>query len=155
MENLPWEIEPIPDTSQVFRLIPAHMVKKGSRIPSESMFVPDADGLSVDWDKYSTPEESLVRTGLTFRFQSEEFKDPARFLVFELHVGEVRKIESIVAVNHTPVFYENLPPVGRPNNRSHSSIIGSDEEVRLKLRDMAVEAVVDMESVLAAVAARR
>ncbi len=155
MENLPWEPESIPDASQVFRLIPAHMVKKGSRIPSESMFVPDADGLSVDWDKYSTPEESLVRTGLTFRFQSEEFKDPARFLVFQLHVEQVRKLEGILAVNHTPVFHGNPPPAGRPNNRSHSSIIGSDEEVRLKLRDVAVEVEVNMERVLAEVTGRR
>lgn len=148
MENAPWEIESIPDAADAWRLIPSHMVKKGSRIPSESMFVPDVDGLSVDWSKYSSPEESLIRTGLTFRFNSSEFKDPSRFLVFKLNVGQVRKQEGIIAVNHTPIFQGNPPSKGNPNNRSHSSILGSDEEVRLKLRDAAVERKVDMDSVV-------
>jgi len=155
MKNAPWEIELIPDASNVYRLIPSHMVKKGSRIPAESMFVPDADGLSVDWDKYATPEESLIRTGLTFRFNSQEFKDPARFMVFKLHVGQVRKLEGVVEVNHTPVFHGNPPPTGRPNNRSHSSVTGTDEEVRLKLRDAAVEVMADIVRVLEEVKAKR
>jgi hypothetical protein len=148
MENSPWEIEPIPDTANVYRLVPSHMVKKGSRIPSESMFVPDADGLSVDWDKYATPVESLVRTGLTYRFNTNEFKDPTRFLVFKLNVGSVRLLEGIDAVSHTPVFNGNPPPKGQPNNRSHASILGSDEEVRLKLRDAAAEVLADMDDVV-------
>jgi hypothetical protein len=127
------------------------MVKKGSRMPSESMFVPDEDGLSVDWDKYSSPEQSLIRTGLTFRYNTQEFKDPRKFLVFRLNVGEVRQIEEVAAVTHTPVFHGDPPPVGSPNNRSHSSIISIDEEVRLKLRDVAKEENCDLEKVLTAV----
>ncbi len=148
MKNLPWEIELIPVDSKVYRLIPLHMIRKGSRIPSESMFQPDADGLSVDWDKYSTPAMSLVRTGLTFRFNSQEYKDPSRFLVFRLNVGEAGNLEEVIAVNHTPVFHGDPAPVGLPNNRSHSSILGEDEEIRLKLRDIAFEELVEMEQVL-------
>lgn len=155
MNKTPWETETIPDSSAVYRMVPSHMVKKGSRIPSESMFVPDADGLSVDWDKYATPEECLIRVGLSFRFNKQEFKDPSGFLVFKLQVGPVRKLEGVSGVKHTPVFHGEPSPVGAPNNRSHSSIMGSDEEVRLKLRDAAVEVAVDMELVVKAVKKHR
>jgi hypothetical protein len=47
------------------------------------------------------------------------------------------------------------PPAGHPNNRSHSSITGTDEEVRLKLRDAAAEAAVDMGRVLEIVKTKR
>jgi hypothetical protein len=155
MEAIPWEIEPIPDTTAVYRMVPSHMVKKGSRIPSESMFMPDADGLSVDWDKYATPEESLIRVGLTFRFNTQEFKDPTCFLVFKLKVGQTRQMEGVSQILHSPVFHAEPPLIGQPNNRSHSSIFGTDEEVRLKLRDAATEVAVDMEVIEEAVRVQR
>ncbi len=152
MNPCPWEIETIPDSASLFRLVHVNMIKvrPESRIPSDSMFVPDSDGMSADWDKHSSPEDSLIRTGLTFRPNTSEFKDPQKFKVFSLNVGEIRLLEDSLTVTHTPVFHGEPPPVGNPNNWSHSStnhFKGDDVEVRRKLRNAALEVSVDMEIV--------
>ena len=134
--------EIIPDGSVLFRLVPKSMINKRSLRPSENMFKPDSDGLSVDWNKYSSPHESLVRKGLEYKTGRTIFKNPADYLVFQMKVEEIKQLSNELSVLHTPVFRGEPPPIGAPNNRSHSSIQGyveNDEETRLKLRDIAME----------------
>lgn len=155
-----WPIEDIPENSLVYRLISKGQIGKKTRLPSENMFSPDEDGLSVDWDRHTTPEDSLITVGRTYKYGKTEYKDPSNFLVFRLKVLDIIDLREDLAVNHTPVF--NDPEIqGLPNNRSHSSVIGyndQDEEIRIKLRDLAEqipESNINMEYVLREVDERR
>lgn len=75
------------------------------------------DGLSGDWSKYSTAEESRMRR-----------KEPSKNGVIRLQVGSVRKLPG-QTVEHRPIL----------SNQSHSVILGAkDEEVRLKLSRLAI-----------------
>lgn len=73
--------------------------------------------MSTDWDKHSTAEESRQRN-----------PKPSHCGIAKLRVADIRAIA--LTVEHTP----------RDWNQAHSDVtgIGDDEEVRLKLRDMAV-----------------
>lgn len=52
-----WSVENIPDTSFLYRRVHPKQIRRGKAV--ESAFG-DYD-LSVDWDKYSTPEKTLDR----------------------------------------------------------------------------------------------
>ncbi len=125
------------DTCLLYRFIPAVMFPKDSNTPYARMFHPESDGISTDWNKYSTAEETLIRVGLTFKTkkdktQSDTYKDHESFRVVYLNVGAIRSIEQIEGIEHTPI--NNAPEIkGFPNNLSHSSVFYSDEEIRLKL----------------------
>ena len=126
------------DDCILFRNVHKNMVKGNS--PSANMFSPDLKGLSTDWDKFTTPEECLVRVGLTYKTDTVIYKDQTLFRLFELNVGEIRKIEAITDISHTPK--DNDPEeIGNPNNLSHTDVFYIDEEIRLKLKGIAKETI--------------
>lgn len=97
------------------------------------------DGLSVDWNKNNTPKQSLERVNLTFKHNQTVFKNSEDFLLYEIDVAFARSLEFVSDVKHDPIFNE-LEITGTPNNYAHSLIINTkDEEVRVKLRDHAVQ----------------
>lgn len=113
-------IEPIPDSDFVFMRAHKERMKTGS--PSASVFTPHGDGMSVDWDKYSTAEDTQARG-----------KTPTDNAVISLGVGDIREISYGLDVIHDPL----------PNNRAHSGVNLPDDnaeltEVRLKLKRLAV-----------------
>ena len=57
----------LPNDSDVYRAVHVTQFQAGRRIPSDSNFRPDADGLSVYWDKFSTPRSALFYIGLSFK----------------------------------------------------------------------------------------
>lgn len=121
------------DTCLLYRKVHENCFNRVSpRKPTANMFNPEDDGVSVDWNKYSTPEESLIRTGLTYKPNTTNFKDHTKFHVVQLKVGDIRTIEEIAGIAHTPIL-NDPEPVGSPNNMSHSSVFYSDVEIRLKL----------------------
>lgn len=113
-----WPTESIPDRSSVYRHVHRNHFDNGELTPGAFMF--KHAPFSVDWDKYSTPEETRGRRG-----------NPDEKGVIELAVGSIREIETLT-VRHDPA---------PPDNRAHSLIIGKDlenddgrfEEARLKL----------------------
>jgi hypothetical protein len=111
----PWEVESIPDDGALYmRIFAGHF--DGTRILAIAF--QDHEGISVDWAKYSTPEQT--RAG-------SPRKSADQYGVVQLIAGEVRGIHSLEVI-HAPV----------PGNRAHSNIIGAkDTEVRKKLRDLA------------------
>jgi len=81
-------------------------------------------GMSVDWNKYSTPLETRNRA-----------RNPSANAVISMIAGEIRKIEALV-VDHDPIQENSFDEKGnRLNpNRAHSEVIGEKTpEVRMKL----------------------
>jgi hypothetical protein len=121
--------------------------RKNKAIPAIRNFSlnPNDNGnLSVDWDKLTTPEDSIARIGAQFKFNSSEFKEFENRELYALNVEKVRSIEGINDVVHDPIS-ESLP--GIPKNEAHSLICCSSNEelhpeIFLKLRDTAKDNLV-------------
>jgi hypothetical protein len=106
-----WPVETIPDIDNLYYRIHKMWIV-GSEI-TPGVFRNIGRGMSADWDKYSTPEQSRQRA-----------KMPNDNAVVELNVGDVRHIPD-QNVEHTP----------SKKNRSHTDVTGEkDEEVRIKFR---------------------
>lgn len=130
-----WKSEDIPNEAFVFRHV--HVNQRTGRIPNEAAFKlrEGERGLSVNWDKYIDVKGCYILLGLTFS-KTNTFINYTAFKIFKLKVENIRSIVGIEDVIHDPVFYGDPPPIGKPNNRSHSQILCSnDEEVRMNLAD--------------------
>ena len=107
-----YPVEHIPDEDRLFRRILSEYWKNNNVEPGA--FSLDHDGISCDWEKYSTPQQSVDRG-------RQNTKRPFAGVVSFI-CGALR-IESF-AVNHTP----------SKKNRAHSSVSAeNDEENRIKL----------------------
>lgn len=107
-----WPVENIPDQDFILRRIPKRKVKKDGT-PSPGAFNNFQGGMSSDWDKYSTPQETRQRDS-----------NPRETGVVKLSVRQVREIPA-QTVEHTP----------KQNNRAHTDVFGpKDEEERTRLR---------------------
>ncbi len=118
MADVIWEVEDIPDDSDVY--MRAHDVYFRGKALQPGVFRVHEDGMSVDWDKYSTPEQTRQRTS-----------QPLRNAVIRLPVVGIRDIGDL-DVKHTPY----------PANRAHSDVVGIPNggedltEVRASLLDI-------------------
>lgn len=137
-----WEIEDIPDHAYLFRQATSKQrVTEGNRrFPNEAFFTlrEGEDGLSCNWDKYSSIKDSFILIGLRFNSR-QQYLDYKSFKIFKLSVGFLKSIEGITVI-HKPEFNGNPAPIGRPNNKSHSEICYLDDvEIRTKLSDYSRE----------------
>ncbi len=117
-----WPKEDIPDNASLFMRIHKRFILAGDVGPHA--FRDHARGMSVDWDKYSTPQETRNRA----RIASDN-------AVISLVAGAVRAIEPLV-VEHAPIQDNSFEEGGNPlkPNRAHSEVIGEKTtEVRVKL----------------------
>ena len=77
----------------------------------------DTDGMSTDWEKYSTPQQTRQRA-----------RKPEDNIVISLVAGDVRAIEG-QRIEHEPIE----PAVEDPGNRAHTEIFGEKTtEARVK-----------------------
>ncbi len=97
-DELVWATEKIPDFDSVFMRAHETYFRDGELMPG--VFTAKDGGMSVDWDKYSSKEETRKRA-----------KNPAKNAVLSLSVGGVREIKGL-DVEHRP----------EPKNRAHSEI---------------------------------
>lgn len=107
----PWPKEQIGESATLFMRIHKSMIDEG--IPIPGAFRNHGDGMSTDWEKYSTPKETQNRG-----------KVPSDNGIIKMNVGDIRKIP-FQSVEHTPVL----------GNRAHTDVFGEknkDPEVRLK-----------------------
>ena len=111
--SVSWEAEAIPDADEVYmRAHRTHFTPKGELRPG--VFRDQGAGMSADWSKYATPEETRARA-----------KTPEANAVLALGVGALREVETLSVVHE---------PLAEEANRSHSEVFGTKtEEVRLKL----------------------
>ena len=114
-EIVSWPSEEIPDESSLWMRVHRQRVRNGDIRPNAFANKPtDDDGMSTDWEKYSTPQETQNRA-----------KVPSDNAVIQLNVGEVRKLPAQTVV-HTPDH--------KNNNRAHTDVFGEKHpEVRVKL----------------------
>jgi hypothetical protein len=97
-----WEIEEIPNQSLIYMRVHKNEMKNGKPLPFTFRIRPGHTGMSVDWDKYATPEETQLRA-----------KNPADNAVIAMLVGDVRQIPEH-EVLHQPIS----------SNRAHSEVMG-------------------------------
>ncbi len=86
----------------------------------QGAFRDQGGGMSTDWEKYSTAEETRKRA---------QKSPPEDNGVLRLNVGGVRAINPL-SVEHKP----------EPDNRAHTEVLGDkkkDPEVRLRLQRLA------------------
>src|SRR5688572_64208 len=99
-----WPSEPIPDEDCLFLRVHWRRFRKGSEIGTSAFEnkPTENDGMSTDWEKYSTAQESQARA-----------KVPSDNAVIRLNVAKIRKIPGQTVV-HTPI--QRGDPTWRPGN---------------------------------------
>lgn len=128
-------VYPIPDQDAVLRNTPImYMEKMGNRrIPTDSQFFADPDGMSVNWSRMITPEGAMHLLGLTYN-QKGKYIDINGFRLFALPVDFLKKLPTLPAVNHSPVLNGDPAAVGKPNNIAHASVLHDNSvEARIKM----------------------
>jgi hypothetical protein len=108
-----WPVEAIPDDDLLYKRVHENFITRNGIEPGTFANRPKGDPwMSVDWAKYSTPEETRKRG-----------KEPSRNAVIGALAGEVRAIPGQI-VEHLPT----------KENRSHSGVTGQKTaRVRLEL----------------------
>jgi hypothetical protein len=115
-----WTAEPIPDKDRLFMRVHPNNARDGVLNPGafKNRGEPGKRaGMSTDWEKYSTPQETCDRAT----------HHSAIYGIVSIIVGEVRKVPG-QTVEHTPDY---------PTNRAHTDVFGdksADPEVRVLLR---------------------
>lgn len=119
-----WPVESIPDEDRLYMRVHKQYVEKSGE-PMPSAFQDRDGGMSTDWSRYATSDETLSRA-----------RKPDKNGVLWMGVGEARSIPNLV-VEHTPFLGNPLADPPQPPNRAHTDVIGEkeeDPEVRLKLK---------------------
>lgn len=115
-----WPVEDIPAEALLYMRVHKMWCRDGDVLPGAFSNHGDdtgRPGMSTDWEKYSTPEDTRNRTK----------RDPLNYGVVKMIAGRVRGIPD-QTVEHTPVH---------PDNRAHTDVFGdkdSNPEVRVLLR---------------------
>lgn len=115
-----WPIETIPDEDKLFYRIHKNYIQDGQLIPGS--FREKGEGMSTDWDKYSTPIDAKNRA-----------KVPADNGIVSFISGDIRRIG--LEVKHDPI----CSPDENIYNRAHANIIGlskNKEKLRLDLMEL-------------------
>lgn len=125
----------------LFRTVALGFMKDSEPSPSAFVLksadiVPETNNteghLSVDWDRHSNANESMIRLGCTVNVRGE-YKDPEKFNLYSLNIGLVKGIEDagIDGVKHSPI--KGHPTI--PDNYSHCHIIhrsGTEIDIKAK-----------------------
>lgn len=112
-----WAVEDIPDLDLLFKRVHRKLFKADGTIMTGAFSNAE---MSVDWARYSAPEETRGRKG-----------NPEDNAVAQMCAGDVRKIpeQSVVHEPTTP-------------NRAHSHVAGrKTQEVKVKLRRLVTTAL--------------
>lgn len=118
-----WPSESIPNDDLLYQFIHQQWFKKAGGV-SPTFFKNVADphtgraGMSTDWSRYSTPEETRGRAS-----------NPAVNGVIETTVSDVRAIPDQM-VEHTPI--QNHPDPKIKDNRSHTDVFGPKNDLEIQ-----------------------
>jgi hypothetical protein len=120
--QLSFPVEEIPDADPVFMRAHCNLLRDGEIVPG--VFRAHDAGMSVDWSKYATPEDTRLRA-----------RKPLDNAVIALIVGEIRAKVGL-AVHHSP----------QSENQAHSDVILPEDdedltEARIKLGRIASFAI--------------
>jgi hypothetical protein len=110
--NSPWESEEIPDLELLYMRI-HHSLMAADGTPDPGAFRDHSGGMSTDWAKYASPEDTRQRA-----------RKPEENAVIVMVAGDVRSIPGH-RVTHTPTL----------SNRAHTDVFGQKTtEARFHLR---------------------
>jgi hypothetical protein len=121
MDDVVWAAELIPNEAHAY--MRAHRTYFRGKVLLPGVFIVRGDGMSTEWDKYSTPEETQARA-----------KNPIDNAVLRLPVAGIRAIKNL-EIKHTP---QSEPP-----NRAHCDVLGipnsgeEQTEIRVSLLEIA------------------
>jgi hypothetical protein len=122
-----WPSEPAPAKDALYRWVHQQWFNKAGEV-SPTFFRNARDpetgregGMSTDWSRYSTPQETRERA-----------KDPAINGVIEMTVGDVLAIPTTPKqkVLHTPI--QNHPNPEIKDNRAHTDVLGPKDDNEIK-----------------------
>lgn len=124
----------LPKEDEVYRIVEdSRRDKQNKFIPSQSCFSlnprKDGYGLSTDWNRKTTPEESVARVGATYRYTKDgdvQFKPYRNREIYALKISFLESMLEIDQVIYNPILNNPTIP-GSPNNPSHSLIIHKTE----------------------------
>ncbi|MCL5252897.1 MAG: hypothetical protein M1351_02255 [Candidatus Thermoplasmatota archaeon] len=115
--------EEIPDDSLLYRRVHKSRLSNGDIKPNSFHGAPSSGNptvheMSVDWDKYSTPQDCLQRA-----------RKPMENAVVSLNTGVIRRRIDTIKVEHSP----------QPDNLAHSDVKGdiNSPKVRILLCEVA------------------
>jgi hypothetical protein len=98
-----WTVEYIPNSDFLYRRVHANILIIAQNWDDITPFAfKDNNGISVDWNKHSTPEESRQRA-----------VNPEQIGIIQIKVESARQFQNL-SVDHTPL----------PSNRAHANING-------------------------------
>ena len=103
--------EQIPDAANIYRAIHEMWIENGA-IKSVKAFKYDEDGVSAEWEKYTTPQR-------TRQFHSNN--PPEKYGVCCWNAGSIR--ETGLMVDHDPLPNEKLKSI---DNRAHCLLHSTD-----------------------------
>lgn len=124
-----WPVEAIPDTEALHMRVHRQWIKPDGTVrPTCFKNRPDdRGGMSTDWERYSSPDETRQRA-----------RRPDDNAIIMLNTGQVRLIPG-QRVSHSPI--QDDPNV--PDNRAHTDVNGSKEsDPETQLRFLAIATLV-------------
>ena len=141
VENLSqkWEPQDISDIDNVFRQVPKSHLDE-NLIPKDSTFALrehiKEQSLSVNLCSLITAENNFKLIGIQQK-RSGDWLNPEKFLLYKFPVEFLKTLINFEAVTHTPSFKGAPSPVGRPNNKAHTSLSCGqfDDRTRMQMRD--------------------
>ena len=120
-----WPVEKIPIKSRLFYRIHETWIDEGEVNPGvfQQRGEETEKGMSTDWEKYSTPQQSRLRC-----------KNPQKNGVINFITKDLRGLQ--LEVIHSP-FIINEPIKKKPwikSNRAHTNVKGDVENVKIRLQ---------------------
>ena len=142
-----WQIENIPNSDRLYFRIHKQNVfdnKDYTNIIRPRAFCntpANGNNMSTDWDKYTTPQQTLDHVSKQYKTGKTEFKNKDDFGVVSFSVDKIKEIDKNHTVLHDPI--ENIPEIiGDPSNRAHAIVdgkISGDKEDSLEVRALFAE----------------
>lgn len=126
--------EPLPLKDKIFRhgLIDWQEQQDDKYVPKLRFFeLNTADketgyNLSVDWETKTTPEETIIRIGCTYKSGTDKFKNYENRVIYALEIDFLNKMDEIINIIYDPILHLPLKK-GLPDNPSHS-LVGFDKD---------------------------
>ena len=114
-----WPKEEIPNDAAVFMRLPRKLIPNNEVGPN--VFREHGNGMSVDWSKYSTPDETRKRARKS---------RPEDYAVIGMITGDIRTIDGL-EVQHDPVQENSFDESGvaiEPNRAVDRGIVLAESE---------------------------
>lgn len=127
--------DPLPLRDRIFRhgLSDWTKLENGEYVPKFRFFElsnPDKEtgySLSVDWESKTTPEETIIRIGCTYKGDSNQFKNYDNRVIYALEIDFLISMDEIINVIYDPISH--IPPKqGTPDNPAHTLIVFDKEK---------------------------